>query len=48
MNVADTTLVDIYFGAVAESVRNAVTRPLPTLPPCLTCTYVWPRDLRHC
>lgn len=43
-NVSDTSLVDIYFGALATSVRHAVAHPEPALLPCLTCTYVWPTE----
>lgn len=43
-NVADTALADIYFGAKARAVRSVVAQPSPDLLPCLTCTYVWPRQ----
>ncbi|MGH3796859.1 MAG: radical SAM/SPASM domain-containing protein [Pseudonocardiaceae bacterium] len=43
-NVTDTSLADIYFGARARSIRGVVARPSPNLPPCLTCTYVWPTE----
>jgi radical SAM protein with 4Fe4S-binding SPASM domain len=45
-NIADDTLIDLFYGSKATSIKDAVASPSPSLPPCRYCQYYWPNRLK--